>query len=67
MEELNYTTYYPIGTVGMLHNTKVIVYPAEVDFRLICLRCIRNGLICSGNKCFANVRKDNTNIVFKVI
>ena len=67
MEELNYTTYYPIGTVGMLHNTKVIVYPSEVVFGLSCLRCIRNGLICPGNKCFANVRKDNTSIVFKVI
>ena len=67
MEDLNYTTYYPVGTVGFFHAVRVIVYPAEVGFRLSCLRCIRNGLICPGNKCFANRRKDNTNIVFKII
>lgn len=67
MEDLNYTIYYPIGTVGFFHAVKVIIYPAETGFGLSCLQCVRNGLLCQRNKCFASSRKDNTKIVFKII
>ena len=61
MEQLNPSTFIPVGTIGLITDIKVMIVPYTV-----CRECIfdRSGQ-CINKRCDSMGRKDNVSIIFK--
>ena len=66
MEVLDPTLFHPVGTVGIINETVIKVYPRGVNHT--CLSCICNiDSSCSGYQCTATSRRDRVSVIFKKI
>ena len=66
MKTLDPTLFHPVGTVGIINETVIKVYPRGVNHT--CLSCICNiDSSCSGYQCTTNSRRDKVSIIFKKI